>query len=432
MLKRSPRSERSPVNNEFDTIVVGSGPAGATVAREMSRRGKRVLILERGGNKPLKESFLTTASLLNAVSVGNKLAMARALTTGGTSSVYFAVAHFPPLDVFRKLGIDLSDAVEEAKRELPLTELPDALVGAQTKKARESALALGLPWVKRTMLVDLAKCTSGYTYQSKWTARTYVDEALAGGATLINRARVTKVLVENGQAVGVEYRIQNGKKESEPRKAFGAKTVVAAGAIASPIILRNSGIRNVADRGFCCHPSMVLFGTVRGMKAGQTYSGSEGADLEDDISVGDANAVRTIYRMFMIGHRRPFRALMHSKSIALGVMIRDGLGGALGENNRYHKEISDDDLGRLRKGEQVARRILDQAGATNVFATSVGAGHVGGTIRIGDHVDANLETEVRNLHVCDGSIIPATEKISPALPLICLGKYLATRLSPAV
>ena len=33
---------------QADVIVVGSGPGGATVARELSKRGKKVLILERG------------------------------------------------------------------------------------------------------------------------------------------------------------------------------------------------------------------------------------------------------------------------------------------------------------------------------------------------------------------------------------------------
>ena len=420
------------MNNQFDVIVVGSGPAGATVARELSRRNKRVLIVERGGNPPLKESFLTTASLLNAVSVGHKLAMARALTTGGTSAVYFAVAHFPPLELFRSYGIDLAGAVEEVKRELPLTELPEAIVGAQTKRARESALALGYPWVKRTMLVDLAKCTSGYTYESKWTARAYVHEALAHGATLLNGARVTRVLVENNEAIGVEYTVRKGRKESEPRKVFGSTIVLAAGATASPIILRNSGVRNVADRGFACHPSFALFGSIPGLKAGETFAGCEGADLEDDISVGDANLGSTIYRMFMLGQRRLLRACQHSRSIALGVMIRDELGGVLRDDNRYHKELTGEERGRLEKGEQIARRILQHAGAKDVFSTPVGAGHVGGTIRIKEHVDENLQTEYRNLYVCDGSVIPETVKISPALPLICLGKYLAARLSTAV
>jgi choline dehydrogenase-like flavoprotein len=34
---------------EYDVIVVGSGPGGTTVAREMNRKGKKVLLAEQGG-----------------------------------------------------------------------------------------------------------------------------------------------------------------------------------------------------------------------------------------------------------------------------------------------------------------------------------------------------------------------------------------------
>ena len=34
---------------EYDVIVVGTGTGGSTVAREMTNRGKKVLMLEAGG-----------------------------------------------------------------------------------------------------------------------------------------------------------------------------------------------------------------------------------------------------------------------------------------------------------------------------------------------------------------------------------------------
>ncbi|MGA8242223.1 MAG: FAD-dependent monooxygenase [Desulfobacterales bacterium] len=40
-------------NKKFDVIVIGSGPGGATVAKELSSRGKGVLILEKGGGNPI-------------------------------------------------------------------------------------------------------------------------------------------------------------------------------------------------------------------------------------------------------------------------------------------------------------------------------------------------------------------------------------------
>jgi choline dehydrogenase-like flavoprotein len=361
--------------------------------------------------------------------VGDNLAVARAFTTGGTTAIYFAVADYPPLEVFRSLGIDLAGELEEAKRELPLAVLPDELMGAQAMRVRESALELGYVWKKKTMLVDLSKCAAGYTYEAKWNARRYVLEAVAEGATLINRARVLKVLVSKKQAVGVEYKIQRGKKDFETRHAFGAKIILASGATASPLILRDSGIRNVADGGFYCLPSFAVFGIVHGLKAGENFVASMGTELQDDIGLGDANFARAFHRMLMLSHRRFIRAIFHAKSIGVGVGVKDGLGGVLREDGRYYKQLTKEDLGKLEKGEHMARQIIENAGGKHLFKSPIGAAHVGGTIRIKKHLDEHLQTEYDNLYVCDGSVIPEEANISPTLTLICLGKHLANHLS---
>jgi choline dehydrogenase-like flavoprotein len=424
--------DRQPGNKEFDAIVVGSGPAGATIARELSKRKKRVLILERGGNAPVKEGSPATASILNVVSVSDNLVAPRAFTTGGTTALYFAVADFPPLDIFRSLGIDLSRELEEAKRELPLSVLPDELLGAQSIRLRQSAMELGYRWSKSTMLVDLAKCASGYRSEAKWNARSYVQEALENAATLINRAKVLKVLFENDRAIGVEYELRKAKKEVEVRQAFGTKIILAAGGAASPILLRDSGIKSVMNGGFYCHPSFGLFGLVSGLKAGDSFVGSMGQLLEDNIGVGDGNFPRAFYRMFMLSHRRLIRAFRHSRSIGVLVMVKEGPGGGLQEDGRYYKQFTQEDVSKLKRGEQIARRILRHAGAKHIFKSTPAASHIGGSIRIKEHLDENLQTEYRNLHVCDGSVIPGNVRIAPTFTLICLGKYLANRLWPIV
>ena len=415
-------------NKEFDAIVVGSGPGGATVARELSKRKKRVLILERGGDAPPKEGFLATGSILKAVPVGDDLVTARAFTTGGTTAVYFAVADSPPLETFLSLGIDLSGEFEEAKRELPLTVLPDELFGAQAIRVRDSALELGYVWKKKMMLVDLSKCASGYSHEAKWNARSYVLEAVAAGATLINRATVLNALVEKKQAVGVEYKIQRGKKDFEIRQAFGAKIILSAGAIASPIILRDSGMKNVANSGFYCLPSFGVFGVVPGLKAGESFVGSMGGDLQDGIGMGDANFARTFYRMYMLGNRRFIRTFFHSKSIGVVAGVKDELGGGLREDGRYYKQLKKADLMKLGKAEKMARQIIQNAGGKHIFKSPLNAAQVGGVIRIKEHLDENLQTEYSNLHVCDASVIPEDVEVSPTLTLICLGKYLANHL----
>lgn len=408
---------------QFDAVVVGSGPGGATVARELSKRGGRVLILERGSDAPV-DGFFATTSVLNAVRVGDKLSMARAFTAGGTTAVYFAVADEPPLGVFRSLGVDLLQPLDEARNELPLTVLPDEMLAPQSLRVRDSALQMGLPWKKNRMLIDLALCGSGYTAAAKWNARSYLREAIARGAAFVPRARVLKVLTEGRRAVGVEYSV--GK---EVRQAFGERIVLAAGGAASPNILRNSGMSNIARDGFYIHPSFSMYATVRGLKAEQNFVANAKADLDGDLSIGDANFDRAFYRMLMLGIGKWFRALLHSKTIAVGVMVRDALSGALGDDGRYHKELSREERAKLDRGAEVARQILTNAGGRNLYTAPVSGSHVGGTIRLREHLDETLQTEWRNLHVCDGSVIPETAMVTPTLTLVCLGKYLADRLA---
>ena len=414
--------------NEFDAIVVGSGPAGATIARELSKQKKKVLILERGGNTVIKEGSPATAAILSTVSVSDNMFAPRAFTTGGTTSLYFAVADFPPLEPFQKLGVDLSDAVEDAKRDLPLAMPPDELLGAQSLRLRKSAQDLGYPWPKSSMMIDISKCATGYKAEAKWNARTWVKDAIDNGATLINRARVTRVLHEKGRAIGVEYEVRKSKKEVEVHQAYGTKVVLAAGGAASPIILKESGIKSVLNSGFYCHPGFGLFGLIPGLKARDSFVASMGPVLEDNIGIGDGNFPRAFYRMFMLGNKKWIRAFRHSSSIAIGVMVKEGLGGGLREDGRYYKTFTDEEHAKLKRGEEIARRILEHTGAKHVFKGAPAASHIGGTIRIKEHIDENLQTEYQNLHVCDGSVMPVDVRIAPTFTLISLGKYLSKRL----
>jgi len=417
---------------EYDAIVAGSGPAGAAVARELSRLKKKVLILERGSRVPRVPGILATASILNAIPVSDRLVVARAFATGGTTSVYFGVATPPPLEAFNALGVDLSSALEQAREELPLAVVPDGMMGAQASLLRDTALDLGHEWRKRDMLVDFAKCPSGYDGRAKWSALDYVDDAVANGAKLIEKATVVKAIVEGNRAVGVEYRLQTGKKSFEVHRAYGEKIVLSAGAATTPLILRESGLAHAATEGFYCHPTMAIFGTVPGLRSGENFVGSMGTEWDDGLSIGDANFSRGFYRMFMLENRQFRRLFGYSRTMGVGTMMMEGLGGAMGEDGRFHKVLAKSDLDRLRHGEKLAEQIMTRAGATNVFKSKLSAGHLGGTIRINEHLDTDLQTPIGNLHVCDSSLIPSEAKVSPTLTLVCVGKYLASRLSASL
>ncbi|ATQ76800.1 hypothetical protein CR152_21475 [Massilia violaceinigra] len=420
--------------NEFDAIVIGSGTCGATIARELSRQKKKVLILERGANAALRETFMGIATIADQVFLGDdKLSTVRALTTGGSTSLYFGVVNYPQDDTFRKVGIDLSKELDAVRKELPIAPLPDSLLGSQAIKLRDSANALGHAWKKNDMLVDVTKCGAGYSYDAKWKAKSYVEDAVADGATLINRAMVLSIIIEDNVAVGVEYRIKKSMFASEVKRAFGTKIVVAAGELATPKLLRDSGVQGIGQRGFYCNPGYAIYGLIPGLNASSGFVGSMGCEYEDGIELGDANIPQSLHRPMMLGGMKLRHLMGFSDCIGIGVKVKDKLGGRLKDDGRFFKDFDNEDIARLNKGKDAAIRILKQAGAEHIVDFGLtAAGRVGGLVSIGEHVDHKLETQFRNLHVCDGSVIPDDMRGTPTVTLVSMGRYLSKHLLTAM
>ena len=83
-------------SDEYDVIVVGSGPGGSTVARELAKAGKRTLILERGKDDQKLGTYSTALRILDTSASKEGLSMLRASTTGGASVFFSASAAEPP------------------------------------------------------------------------------------------------------------------------------------------------------------------------------------------------------------------------------------------------------------------------------------------------------------------------------------------------
>ena len=420
--------EKTTNRNDYDAIIVGSGTCGATIARELVKQNKKVLILELGANNPLRESFFGAASIADAVSVSDKLATMRAITTGGSTGLYFAVAEPPNLEAFNELGIDLSSAYAETKLELPIAPLADHLMGEQTTKLRDSAVSLGYSWEKKRMLIDQGKCQSGYNYEARWKARQFVEDALENGAQIINKAKVSRVLIENNKAIGVEYIVQHPLRKNEVKQVFSGNIVLAAGSLSSPVILKNSGLEYIGEDGFYCCPNFAVLGFVPGLNGTNNFVGSMGAELNEKIVIGDANLSHKFFQMVMLAELKFSRLFSYSTSMAVGGSVKDGIGGTLRSDGRYYKQLGQEVINNLKKGEDAGIEILKNAGAKKILKFDHASANVGGVIRIKEHLDENLQTEVSNLYVCDGSVLPENSSLSPTLTLVCLSKYLSKHL----
>ena len=419
----------SEENGIYDCIVVGSGTAGATIARELSGRGQKVLILERGPYLPLKETLWTLGSMLKEVRVADKLMEAVVYAAGGSSALYLAIMDEPPIDAYRALGIDLQPAYDAMRVQVPLAEMPDALMSPQTHRLREAAIAAGYDWKKKLMLIDQSKCSGVYAYDAKWKALTFVDEAVRQGAVLKCETLVDRVLIENGRAVGVECRIKEGAFGRRAVRYRAERVIVCAGALATPLLLRASGLQHVAAGGFFMDPIFTLFGRIPGLRGVDSFTGTMEARLEDSLVLRDSNFHKLPFRMFMLRYMQLSRMFKYEEHIGVTVMTHDNVGGELSADGRYNKTLDAAVFDKLARGEQAARAILERAGASDIFKTPLFTGGVHGTLRIGGDVDARLETSVRDLYVCDGSLIPENGRVAPTLTLLCLAKYLADYLT---
>jgi len=417
-------------HKEFDTIVVGTGPGGATVARELAKRNKKVLILERGPNPEIKGTSLQALRLLRTIKTDNKAAVTRGFTTGGSTMFYYATAFDPPFEMLKKHGVDIEAEVEEIKHELPYAPLADDLIGPMAKRIMESAQGLGYDWQKLPKLVfqdkckaDCWRCTYGCPYGAKWNARVFVEEAVDKGGTLINGAKVKKVILEKNKAVGVDY--VRGK---EIHNAMAPLVVVSAGGMGSPDILRQTGIKNVG-RDIFFDPLITVIGSVKDIKGGHEFPMATGMHFEEEGYVmTDLTLAPAVYMSLTAGAFRFDRIFSQSRALSIMIKIKDALGGSLTDGGEIKKKLTESDMNMLSKGYKRARDILEKAGAKNIFKTSITAAHPGGTVKIDDIVNRNLETEYENLYVCDCSVIPEAWGLPPVLTLIGLGKRLAKHL----
>jgi choline dehydrogenase-like flavoprotein len=408
---------------EFDAIVIGTGPGGATVAKELSAANQKVLILERGGDSPVDSSLAKQLRVMRVNFIDKVIPVLKGITTGGSSMLFCGCAFDPPLDMFRSYGIDLAAEVEEVKKELPIGPLADPLIGPRAKRIMASALELGYDWKKLNKFVYQDRCESGVPYQARWNARLYVREAQRSGALLETRARVRKVLIEKNRAVGVEF-TQRGSQ----RTAYANEIIVAAGGIGSPVILRASGIQRAGEGSFC-DPLFFANGTVGDTMGPTEEPMAAGIHMENDgYMMTDLTWPWYMYQAFTAAGLRFDRLFAHSRTCTIMVKAKDSIGGRITDRGGMSRTFPQQDINKLNHGYERAKTILRRAGAKNIFRSGYLAAHPGGTVRVNDVLDANLKTEYDGLYACDCSVIPEAWGLPPTLTLLALGKRLGKHL----
>jgi choline dehydrogenase-like flavoprotein len=267
------------LEGDFDYIVVGAGTAGCIVANRLSADpGKRVLILEAGGNdnwiwfhipvgylfaigNPRSDWMFRTEPEpgLN----GRALAYPRGKVIGGSSAINAMISmrgHAADYDHWRQLGLNgwgYDDVLPAFKT------LEDHFLGASEHHGAGGGWRIEEPRLSWDVLDAVGNAAAemgirktadfntgdnegiGYFHVNqkrgrRWSsARGFLKPALnRPNLRLETKVMVDRLIIENGRAVGVRF-VQNGQ-EIEARAR--GEVILCAGAVGSPHLLQRSGI----------------------------------------------------------------------------------------------------------------------------------------------------------------------------------------------
>lgn len=413
---------------ESDVVIVGSGVGGATVAKQLAIRGKKCLIIEKGRYFPLQKigtipkayKFYDRSGVWSRTKEG--VFYYRAIMAGGTSIVSCGNGVRSLENEFRNLGLDLTEAFLETEKELGIKPVPNSHIGRGTRVIMEAATKLGFNMAPMPKYIDFKRCVScgncvvGCYPDAKWTALRYLKEAQDQGAGINTGINITKVIISNGRAIGVEGRNHIGRKI----KILANKVILSAGAIETPVILQNSGVE--AGQKLFLDLFIVTIGITKdmGMTKELTMAAVSHNDgfilspfMDNWLSLASTISVRDIPK------------IVHLKRM-LGIMtkINDDLNGRVYKNCAVEKRVTASDLAKLNKGYEISREILIKAGADpkSIIKTKIRGAHPGGTTAIGEVVDKNLETRIKGLFVCDASVLPRSPGLPPIVTIIALAK----------
>jgi choline dehydrogenase-like flavoprotein len=272
-------SSQLPTDETYDCIVVGSGCGGGNAAQQIALKGYKVLVIDKGAyipnedmGMPEKEAMATFYEKNGLLGTEDgSVSILAASTVGGGSVINWSASlrlqSFAREEWANKFGLKW---IQSGEYEKSLDEVFQRM-GVHTchivdnkpnKILIDGCAALGMhcgPIPQNTVPGhnDGSFCHLGCKTGGKQsTPLTFLKDAVENGATVLEKTFVSKVVIEHGKATGVEI-VVDGRKQVIKSKVV----VVSGGSLWTPVILKNSGLRNKhIGANLRLHPASVVMG----------------------------------------------------------------------------------------------------------------------------------------------------------------------------
>lgn len=278
---------KNDVVESVDVCIIGSGAAGAVLAKELSNAGKRVVLVEKGGyyeGIDMNQREVDMMPLLWKNGGFNfaenlRIAIAQGCCLGGSTIINDAVCFDTPPRVreeWKKLGVNFTDDewsyhLGRVNSTLHVTEVSDNELNRNNLMLKIGAEKLGMREHRNNRrncvnCMQCGFCHVGCHYETKRNVLvTYIHEALTNSdlnMRIYCNCDIDRILHQDGIIEGVEGSFTN----IDRTKLFGIRinarvVIISAGAIASSkLLLQNRIAEDMAGVGLCLHPGVEVIG----------------------------------------------------------------------------------------------------------------------------------------------------------------------------
>jgi choline dehydrogenase-like flavoprotein len=474
---------------DCDVVIVGSGAGGGTAAGVLAKEGLDVVVVEAGGY--FSEEDFDGAELDGYVKLyaggggvptpDQSIGLLAGSCLGGGTTVNYTWCFRPP-DHVRKdwtdrfglddwAGQDFDESLDAVWERIGVNS-ENSMPSLRDERFREGLAKLG--WDSQVMQRNAVGCTEEICGQCHYgcplgakqsTFKTWLQDAYDAGARIVVNAPVEKVLIEKGEARGVEATTADGHKLTVRARAVAA----AAGAINTPALLVRSGLDNPnVGKNLMIHPVLLVWAMFE--REILPWTGVFGSTFCDEfLDMGEGYGVKYMHAsahpsdlavfapwrsasdhselMQSLRYTGGFGILQRARDAGEVVVGSDGLPTPIWHLSDFDREI-------MRKGLDGMTKVLEAGGARRIYTShagwvsydpgnggreqmlkaaddygwgpaqvTLGSFHLMGTAHMSGSRDSSVcdptgeAWDAKNLFVVDGAVLPTALGVNPMITI---------------